>query len=512
MCHFSRAYGALAALRLREARSIENKVFFHTARSGDWFVPMALSARLAFVHIGLGDLVGADRMGADAITVASAYHEFAALALGHTVRAAVAMLHGDLADADRHADRAATAARRCGHASAAYHLAPLRTALHLSQGRLDDAEIEASAWAGLPDASLAPLRAMVERRRGSMVSVPTRAPIRHITWLGAGVLAAQVTNALEAGDTSWLESALAQFKAIGETEIVFTASFPSSLPRLHADALCAVERYDEALDVYSRLLPVLREAKAYPDLVRALIGHSRAESRASGGSRDRARRSAAEALELSRRLDLAPLRAEAAALLRRDIDVHPAVRERQGEWRAILLTDIVGSTTVSQLMGDLAYHQLVMQHHELVRRCVAEHGGQEFSETGDGLFTSFPTTGQAVAAAFAIQDEATLAPTGGGGHRLGIKIALSGGEPLIRDDRLYGLIVNRASRIIELAKGGDIIADEAITDDLDPTRVEIRLGMPVELRSIGEHRPAWIRPREADIGTIASDPQLPAPI
>jgi class 3 adenylate cyclase len=496
MCHFSRAYGALAALRLRQGRSIETKVLFHTGRTGDWFVPMALEARLAFLHIGVGDLAGADRLASRSISVASAYHEFAALSLGHTVRAATAMLHGDFAEADRHADRAAAAARRCGHASAAYHLAPLRTALHLTQGRLDEAEAEADGWSGLPNAALAPLRAMIERRRASMISLPRRAPIRHVTWLGAGVLAAQVTDALEAGDTAWLESALRQLEAVQKTELVFTASFPSSMPRIFADALGAVERYDDALDLYRHVVPVLRDTGAYPELVRALIGQCRADSRARGGSRDQARRSATEALELARRLDLAPLRAEAAALLRRDIDIHPAVRHRQGEWRVILLTDIVASTSVSQHLGDLAYHQLVMQHHALVRRCVEEHGGHEFGDTGDGLFAWFSMTDEAVDTALAIQDEATLAPAQPSGHRLGVKVALSGGEPLILDDRPYGLIVNRAARLVALAKGGDIVADEAVTDDLDQSRVEITMGTPVELKGIGEHRPAWISGRE----------------
>jgi len=252
-------------------------------------------------------------------------------------------------------------------------------------------------------------------------------------------------------------------------------------------------------------VPVLRETRAYPDLVRSLIGQCRAESRAPGGSRDRARRSAAEALELARRLDLAPLRSEAAALLRRDIDIRPAVRDRKGEWRVILLTDIVGSTSVSQLLGDLRYHQLVMQHHALVRQCIEKEDGREFGDSGDGLFVWFASTEQAVEAALAIQDETTLAMASEG-HRLAIKISLSGGEPFIRDDRPYGLIVNRAARLIELAKGGEIVADEAVTEDLDRTRVDVRLGTAVELRGIGEHRPAWITGPEGGMES-AVEPQ-----
>ncbi len=504
LCYFSQAYGALAALRLRHGRAVETKALLHAGKTGDWFVPMAIKSRLAFLHIGLGDLAGADALASEAIAVASTYHEFAALSLGHTARAAIAMLHGDLAAADRHADRAAWAARRCGHASAAYHLAPLRTALHLAQGRTDDAETEAGAWSGLPNAALAPLRAMIERRRGSMISVPSRPPTHHVTWLGAGVLAAQVTDALEAGDGSWLESAIGQLEVVQQRELVFTASFPGALPRLLADSLCAVERYDDALDRYLHIVPQLRDAGAYPDLVRALIGQCRADSRSRTGSRDRARHAATEALELARRLDLASLQSEASALLRRDIDVHSTIRRRQGVWRVILLTDIVGSTLVSQHLGDVAYHRLVMVHHGLVRECIEQRGGNEFGDTGDGLFVWFSSTEEALDAALAIQAETTLALSLASSHRLAIKVALSGGEPLFQDGRPYGVVVNRAARLIGLAKGGDIVADEAVTEDLDRSQVEIRFGSPVELRGIGEHRPAWISPREEE--PLSADP------
>ena len=147
---------------------------------------------------------------------------------------------------------------------------------------------------------------------------------------------------------------------------------------------------------------------------------------------------------------------------------------------------------------------MVMVHHALVRECVAQRGGTEFGDTGDGLFVWFFSTGEALDAALAIQAETTLALSLASSHRLAIKVALSGGEPLFHDDRPYGVVVNRAARLIGFAKGGDIIADEAVTEDLDRSRVEIRFGPPVELRGIGEHRPAWISGREEE--PLAPDP------
>jgi adenylate cyclase len=198
------------------------------------------------------------------------------------------------------------------------------------------------------------------------------------------------------------------------------------------------------------------------------------------------------------------LQSEASALLQREIDIHTAVRRREGVWRVVLLTDIVESTRVSQNLGDVAYHRLVMSHHALVRRCVEPRGGNEFGDSGDGLFVWFDNTEMALDAALAIQAETTLAPALGPSHRLAVKVALSGGEPLFHDGRPYGVVVNRVARLIGFAKGGDIIADEAVTEDLDRSRVDVRYGAPVDLRGIGEHRPAWVSARRDR--TLSAEP------
>jgi class 3 adenylate cyclase len=65
----------------------------------------------------------------------------------------------------------------------------------------------------------------------------------------------------------------------------------------------------------------------------------------------------------------------------------------------VLVTDIVGSTAISSELGDVAYLDLVLRHHTIVRRSLEQHGGHEFSEAGDGLLAWFATTTKALAAA-----------------------------------------------------------------------------------------------------------------
>lgn len=154
------------------------------------------------------------------------------------------------------------------------------------------------------------------------------------------------------------------------------------------------------------------------------------------------------------------------------------------DWRVVMVTDVVGSTSVSRELGDVSYFELVMRHHQLVRRCLHRWEGHEFSESGDGLLAWFSTTEQATRAAAEIQVSLAEAPPSE--PPLHIKVALSGGEPLFRGGRPYGLVLNRAARLAEAAAPGQIVADEAVTSQL--VAGWVTLGPLLDLRGIGPNR------------------------
>jgi class 3 adenylate cyclase len=56
---------------------------------------------------------------------------------------------------------------------------------------------------------------------------------------------------------------------------------------------------------------------------------------------------------------------------------------------AILFTDVVGSTEVAAELGDRGWHDLVQEHHRLLRSAVRKHGGKEVDSAGDGFFVIF---------------------------------------------------------------------------------------------------------------------------
>jgi class 3 adenylate cyclase len=258
------------------------------------------------------------------------------------------------------------------------------------------------------------------------------------------------------------------------------------------DVLAALGRADRAADAYDLALAAADESAAGVEQARATYGRARVEHDRPGGSVDVVRRLCARAVALAEGLGLASLAARASALGRIAVDRPVAVAARGGRWCVVLVTDVVGSSLVSTEAGDSAYHRLIQDHYALVRTCASRHGGHEFSESGDGLLLSFPSTAAAVRTAFDVRDAATIAAAREAAPQL--RLALAGGEPLWDGGRPYGQVVNRAARLVALADDGEIVADEAVAGDL-PLGVVATHRRTVALKNMGEH----------DVVTLSAD-------
>lgn len=126
--------------------------------------------------------------------------------------------------------------------------------------------------------------------------------------------------------------------------------------------------------------------------------------------------------------------------------------------RAIVFTDIEGSTDISTRLGDAAAMELLREHNDIVRGRLDESAGREVKHTGDGILACFTSVSRAVDAAVEIQRR-TVDVDG-----LQIKIGLTVGEPVEESDDLYGASVNLAARICGHAAGGQILTSSAVKD------------------------------------------------
>ena len=111
--------------------------------------------------------------------------------------------------------------------------------------------------------------------------------------------------------------------------------------------------------------------------------------------------------------------------------------------RAVLVTDIVGSTELTTRLGDAAALELVRVHDALVRRALAAHDGREVKHTGDGIMAAFEDVPSAVRSAADIQRRFSLY-NAEAAESLRVRIGIHAGEPVANHNDLFGATVQLA--------------------------------------------------------------------
>lgn len=129
--------------------------------------------------------------------------------------------------------------------------------------------------------------------------------------------------------------------------------------------------------------------------------------------------------------------------------------------RAIMFTDIVGSTRMTERLGDRMATELVRAHDSIVRRCLNKSGGREVKHTGDGIMAAFASTTDAIDCAAAIQQDFQRYNRGNP-EPIHIRIGLDCGEPVEDSNDLFGSAVQLAARLCSAASSDQILVSENI--------------------------------------------------
>jgi len=136
----------------------------------------------------------------------------------------------------------------------------------------------------------------------------------------------------------------------------------------------------------------------------------------------------------------------------------PALRSA---FRAVMFTDIVDSTGITDRLGDVDAFEMVRAHDRMVRQALAEYGGREVKHTGDGIIASFEDVAVSVSCACAIQQ--AFATFNLSSHeRLLVRIGIHAGEPVEDSNDLFGATVQIAARICQDAASDSIVVSETV--------------------------------------------------
>ncbi len=145
---------------------------------------------------------------------------------------------------------------------------------------------------------------------------------------------------------------------------------------------------------------------------------------------------------------------------------------------AILFTDIVGSTELSQRLSAEMADEVRREHFSILRQAIAEAGGTEVKNLGDGLMVVFPSASAALGCAVAMQQGVEQANREGT-EPVGLRVGLSSGEATNEDGDYFGDTVVEAARLCAHCDSGQILATDFV-------RVTAGRRNRHECRSIGE--------------------------
>src|SRR6202165_824876 len=132
-------------------------------------------------------------------------------------------------------------------------------------------------------------------------------------------------------------------------------------------------------------------------------------------------------------------------------------------FRAILFTDIEGSTARTMRVGDAGAMRLLRAHDAIVRAALSTYGGLEVKHTGDGIMASFTSVTHALHSAIEVQSRVTERNRDAS-DPLRLRIGVSCGEPVTEEGDLFGTAVELAARLCAHGFAGGILVSSAVRE------------------------------------------------
>ncbi|MEZ5488508.1 MAG: adenylate/guanylate cyclase domain-containing protein [Steroidobacteraceae bacterium] len=136
---------------------------------------------------------------------------------------------------------------------------------------------------------------------------------------------------------------------------------------------------------------------------------------------------------------------------------------------AILFADVVGSTRLFELLGDLRARDMVATCIEIMRGATEKNSGSVIKTMGDEVMSTFPTAAEALNAACQMQRQITAhSQLKIDGHAVAIRIGCHFGPVVLESRDVFGSTVHTANRMTSQAKSGQIVTTAATVAQLPP--------------------------------------------
>jgi len=124
-----------------------------------------------------------------------------------------------------------------------------------------------------------------------------------------------------------------------------------------------------------------------------------------------------------------------------------------------VFADLAGYTALTEAHGDERAAQVAAAFCDELRALLADYGAEEVKAVGDALIVRVPDAGQALELAARI-----VGDFGARDRALGVRVGMHTGTAVRRGEDWFGSAVNVASRVADLAHGGEVIVTGATRD------------------------------------------------
>jgi class 3 adenylate cyclase len=123
----------------------------------------------------------------------------------------------------------------------------------------------------------------------------------------------------------------------------------------------------------------------------------------------------------------------------------------------LLFTDIVDSTALAQRLGDVSWHRTLSLHDDIVRTVLANHRGREIETAGDSFLVAFDGAERAVRCGLNLV--IAIREIG-----IQVRVGIHTGDVVFADDGVSGVAVHAASRVVALARPGEVLVTGTTRD------------------------------------------------
>jgi class 3 adenylate cyclase/streptogramin lyase len=174
--------------------------------------------------------------------------------------------------------------------------------------------------------------------------------------------------------------------------------------------------------------------------------------------------------------------------------------------RAVLFTDVVGSTELARELGDQRWGRLLEAQRRIVRDELRANRGREVDTAGDGFFAIFEGPADAVRCAFiAARRVQELG--------LDIRAGVHFGEIERSGDQAHGIVVHTGARVMGQAGGAEVLITQTVKDLVAGARFDVQERGVFELKGVPGRWTLFdvlkvddqLRPEPVEDATVASE-------